>query len=131
MCIRDRYTDDIVETEIGTIRRRDSVTGRFIAQMFYYARDRALEERTIFMLKKGIVGRTDIAEIWVREGLDGVLDVEERALELSKKYRSPSEIGVTLEHLKEGFNRFLKRRAEEMIAAGYHKKLEEDTGMHF
>ncbi|WP_456486564.1 ATP-binding protein [Candidatus Alkanophaga liquidiphilum] len=125
------YTDDIVETEIGTIRRRDSVTGRFIAQMFYYARDRALEERTIFMLKKGIVGRTDIAEIWVREGLDGVLDVEERALELSKKYRSPSEIGVTLEHLKEGFNRFLKRRAEEMIAAGYHKKLEEDTGMHF
>ena len=125
------YTDDIVETEIGTIRRRDSVTGRFIAQIFYYARDRALEERTIFMLKKGIVGRTDIAEIWVREGLDGVLDVEERALELSKKYRSPSEIGVTLEHLKEGFNRFLKRRAEEMIAAGYHKKLEEDTGMHF
>ncbi|MDF2958057.1 MAG: AAA+-type ATPase [Candidatus Alkanophagales archaeon MCA70_species_1] len=125
------YTDDLVETEIGTIRRRDSITGRFIAQTFYYARDKALEERTIFMLKKGMVAKSDIAEVWKREGLDSILDVEGRAVELSRKYKSPSEIGVTLEHLKEGFNRFLKRRAEEMIAAGYHKKLEEDTGMHF
>jgi len=41
------------------------------------------------------------------------------------------EIGVNMRHLKEGFDKFVQRRAEEIIASGYEGMPEEDTGMHF
>ncbi|MHC1635009.1 MAG: ATP-binding protein [Candidatus Methanospirareceae archaeon] len=125
------YTNDTVETEIGTIKRKDVITGRFIAQIFSYARDRALEERTLLMLKEGAVGSEEVRRMWEREGLDKILDAKKKMEELSKKYKKPEEIGVNLDYLKEGFDRFVQRRAEEIIASGYHRRTEEDTGMHF
>jgi len=38
---------------------------------------------------------------------------------------------VTLRHLKEGFDKFVQRRAEEMLASGYEEMPDEETGMHF
>ena len=54
-----------------------------------------------------------------------------QAEELQKRYKHADEIGVSMRHLKEGFDKFVQRRAEEMIASGYEALPEEETGMHF
>ncbi|MBN1455174.1 MAG: 26S protease regulatory subunit [Methanomicrobia archaeon] len=125
------YADVYVETEIGRIKREDTITGRFIAQIFGYARDKALEERTMLMMKKGAIGDAALQQMWEREGLSTILDVGERAKELLKRYKHTDEIGVDLRHLKEGFDKFVQRRAEEMLASGFEEVREEETGMHF
>jgi len=38
---------------------------------------------------------------------------------------------VTTRHLKEGFDKFVQRRAEEILASGYEEVREEETGMHY
>jgi SpoVK/Ycf46/Vps4 family AAA+-type ATPase len=125
------YADVYVETEIGRIKRGDTITGRFIAQIFGYARDKALEERTMLMMKKSAIGDAALKQMWEREGLSTILDVGERAKELLKRYKHTDEIGVDLRHLKEGFDKFVQRRAEEMLASGFEEVREEETGMHF
>jgi SpoVK/Ycf46/Vps4 family AAA+-type ATPase len=125
------HTDDNVETEIGTIKRRNAITGRFIAQVFNYARDKALEERTMLMLKKGKISSVEMKRMWDEEGIAEILDVRRKMEELNKRYKNVKEIGINMEHLKEGFDKFVQRRAEEIITSGYLKRTEEDTGMHF
>jgi len=125
------YKDKYVETEIGRIRREDTVTGRFIAQIFNYARDKALEERTLLTLKKGKISDEAMRQMWNNEGLAEILDVESKMDELQKQYKHIEYIGVTKKHLEEGFDKFVQRRAEEMIASGYELMPEEDTGMHY
>ncbi len=125
------YNDELVETDIGTIRRKDTITGRFIAQVFYYAKDRALEERTLFMVEKRIKEDPNMGKVWVEEEIGDILDFDEKIKELKRRYRRKEEIGITLEHLKEGFDKFIERRAEEMISSGYPTKIEEETGMHY
>jgi len=120
-----------VETEIGRIKRENTITGRFVAQIFGYARDKALEERTMLMMKKDAIGDAALKQMWEREGLSTILDVGERAKELLKRYKHTDEIGVDLRHLKEGFDKFVQRRAEEMLASGFEEAREEETGMHF
>ncbi|HID26738.1 MAG TPA: 26S protease regulatory subunit [Methanosarcinales archaeon] len=118
------YSDKSVETEIGTIERKEVVTGRLIAQIFRYAKDRALEERTIYKLKQG-------APEWEKVCRD-ILDAKERAVQLGKKYKNPKQIGIDLELLKESYYKFINRRAEEMITSGYQKGYAvEETGMHY
>lgn len=125
------YSDQYVETEIGRIKREDTITGRFIAQIFGYARDKALEERTMLMLRKGTISDAELKKMWEKEGIAEILDAGYRAEDLLKRYEHVEEIGVNLRHLKEGFDRFVQRRAEEILASGYEEMPEEDTGMHF
>lgn len=125
------YSDQYVETEIGRIKREDTITGRFIAQIFGYARDKALEERTMLMLRKGTISDAELKTMWEKEGIAEILDAGHRAEDLLKRYKQVEEIGVNLRHLKEGFDRFVQRRAEEILASGYEEMPEEETGMHF
>jgi SpoVK/Ycf46/Vps4 family AAA+-type ATPase len=125
------YSDQYVETEIGRIKREDTITGRFIAQIFGYARDKALEERTMLMLRKGTISNAELKTMWEKEGIAEILDAGHRAEDLLKRYKQVEEIGVNLRHLKEGFDRFVQRRAEEILASGYEEMPEEETGMHF
>ncbi|MGB2841660.1 MAG: AAA family ATPase [Halobacteriota archaeon] len=125
------YSDNYVETEIGRIRRADTITGRFIAQIFHYARDKALEERTLLMLKKGTISNEDMKRMWDNEGIETILDAGSKTKDLQKKYKRIEEIGVNMGHLKEGFDKFVQRRAEEILASGYEGMPEEETGMHF
>ena len=120
-----------VETEIGRIKRADTITGRFIAQIFNYARDKALEERTLLMLKKGVISNEDMRRMWDTEGIAAILDAGSKTKDLQKRYKRIDEIGVNMRHLKEGFDKFVQRRAEEIIASGFEGMPEEDTGMHF
>ncbi|HUV03053.1 MAG TPA: AAA family ATPase [Desulfobacteria bacterium] len=125
------YDDTYVETEIGQIRREDTITGRFIAQIFGYARDKALEDRTILMTEKGAITDEELRTMWDREGFSEILDAGSKAEELLKRYKHTDEIGVNLRHLKEGFDKFVQRRAEEILASGYGEVREEETGMHY
>ncbi len=125
------FEDKYVETEIGRIKRGNTVTGRFIAQIFNYAKDKALEERTLLMLKRGKIEDATMMKMWDEEGLAEILDAGPRIEELEKQYKNIEDIGVSMRHLREGFDRFVQRRAEEMIASGYESISEEDTGMHF
>ena len=125
------YGDQYVDTEIGRIKREDTITGRFIAQIFGYARDKALEERTMLMLRKGAISNEELKKMWDKEGIAEILDAGHRADDLLKRYKQIEEIGVTLRHLKEGFDKFVQRRAEEMLASGYEEIPNEETGMHF
>jgi SpoVK/Ycf46/Vps4 family AAA+-type ATPase len=125
------YSDQYVETEIGRIKREDTITGRFIAQIFGYARDKALEERTMLMLRKGTISNAELKTMWEKEGIAEILDAGHRAEDLLKRYKQVEEIGVNLRHLKEGFDRFVQRRAEEILASGYEEMPEEETGMHY
>ncbi len=125
------YSVAYVETEIGRIRREDAITGRFIAQIFGYARDKALEERTMLMMKKGAISNEELKNMWEKQGFSAILDLGSKAEELLKRYKRTEEIGVTLRHLKEGFDKFVQRRAEEVLASGYEEMREEETGMHF
>ena len=125
------YSDNYVETEIGRIRRADTITGRFIAQIFHYARDKALEERTLLMLKKGAISNEDMKRMWDAEGIEVILDAGSKTNDLQKKYKRIEDIGVNMGHLKEGFDKFVQRRAEEILASGYEGMPEEETGMHF
>ena len=125
------YGNTLVETEIGRIKREDTITGRFIAQIFGYAQDKALEERTMLMLKKGKIKDEELRAMWDKEGLESILNAGSKAEELQKRYKHVEEIGVSMRHLKEGFDKFVQRRAEEMIASGYEELPEEETGMHF
>jgi SpoVK/Ycf46/Vps4 family AAA+-type ATPase len=125
------YDDTYVETEIGQIQRDDTITGRFIAQIFGYARDKALEERTILMMEKGAITDEELRTMWDREGFSEILDAGSKAKELLKRYKHTEEIGVNLRHLKEGFDKFVQRRAEEILASGYGEVREEETGMHY
>ena len=125
------YSDKYVDTEIGRIRRADAITGRFIAQMFNYARDKALEERTLLMLKKGAISDEDLKRMWEEEGIGAILDAGSKTDDLQKLYKRIEEIGVNMGHLKEGFDKFVQRRAEEILASGYEGLPEEETGMHF
>ncbi|MDI6811053.1 MAG: ATP-binding protein [archaeon] len=125
------YNNQYVETEIGRIKRGDTITGRFIAQIFGYARDKALEERTMLMLRKGTISNAELKKMWEEEGIAEILDAGYRADDLLKRYEHVEEIGVNLRHLKEGFDRFVQRRAEEILASGYEEMPEEETGMHF
>ena len=129
--VKYMYEDRYVETEIGRIKREDTVTGRFIAQVFNYARDKALEERTLLILKRGKISDTTMRQMWEDEGMAEILDVESKMDDLQKRYKQVEEIGVRMGHLKEGFDKFVPRRAEEMIALGYEVMPEEDTGMHY
>ncbi|MCW3131768.1 MAG: AAA family ATPase [Candidatus Methanospirare jalkutatii] len=130
--VKYMFRDEYVETDIGRIKRGETVTGRFIAQIFNYAKDKALEERTIFKVKKGIIREESLLKMWSEEGIASLLDAEERASQLAKKYKRPEDIGVTFEHLREGFDRFVQRRAEEMLASGFESESAEvETGMHF
>jgi SpoVK/Ycf46/Vps4 family AAA+-type ATPase len=125
------YSDTYVETEIGRIRRADTITGRFIAQIFNYARDKALEERTLLMLKKGDISSGDMKRMWDNERIEVILDAGSKTNDLQKKYKRIEDIGVNMGHLKEGFDKFVQRRAEEILASGYEGLPEEETGMHF
>ncbi|KAF5436667.1 AAA+-type ATPase [Candidatus Methanophagaceae archaeon] len=125
------YKDAYVETEIGRIKSGDTVTGRFIAQIFHYARDKALEERTLLTLKRGKINDDALRQMWQDERIAEILDVESKMDELQKRYKHIEDIGVNLELLKEGFDKFVQRRAEEMIVSGYEVLPEEDTGMHY
>jgi len=125
------YSDNYVETEIGRIKRADTITGRFIAQIFHYARDKALEERTLLMLKKGVISNEDMKRMWDNEGIETILDAGSKTNDLQKKYKRIEDIGVNMVHLKEGFDKFVQRRAEEILASGYQGMPEEETGMHF
>lgn len=125
------YSDIYVETEIGKIKREETITGRFIAQIFGYARDKALEERTMLMLKKGAISNEELKEMWDKEGIAEILDAGSKADDLRKRYKHVEEIGVNMRHLKEGFDKFVQRRAEEILASGYEELPEEETGMHF
>lgn len=129
--VRYMYSDTYVETEIGQIKREDAITGRFIAQIFGYARDKALEERTMLMMRKGAISDEELRAMWDKEGLSDILDVGEKAEDLLERYKRTEEIGVNMEHLKEGFDKFVQRRAEEILASGYEEVREEETGMHF
>jgi SpoVK/Ycf46/Vps4 family AAA+-type ATPase len=125
------YTDTYVETEIGRIKREDTITGRFIAQIFGYARDRALEERTMLRMERGKISNEELRAMWDKEGFSEILDAGSKAEELLKRYKHTEEIGVTMRHLKEGFDKFVQRRAEEILASGYGEVHEEETGMHY
>ncbi len=125
------YSDKYVETEIGKIKRADTITGRFIAQIFNYARDKALEERTLLMLKKGVIGNEDMRRMWDKEGIAAILDAGSKTKDLQKRYKRIEEIGVNMGHLKEGFDKFVERRAEEILTSGFGAMPEEETGMHF
>jgi SpoVK/Ycf46/Vps4 family AAA+-type ATPase len=125
------YGDAYVETEIGRIKREDAITGRFVAQIFGYARDKALEERTMLMMEKGAISDDELKNVWDKEGFSVILDVGKKAEDLLKRYKHTEEIGVNMRHLKEGFDKFVQRRAEEILASGYEAAPEEDTGMHF
>ncbi len=125
------YSDTYVETEIGKIKREETITGRFIAQIFGYARDKALEERTMLMLKKGAISNKELREMWDKEGIAEILDAGSKAEDLRKKYKHVEEIGVNMRHLKEGFDKFVQRRAEEILVSGYEEMPDEETGMHF
>lgn len=125
------YEDKYVETEIGRIRREDTVTGRFIAQVFSYARDKALEERTLLTLKRGKINDDAMRAMWDTERMAEILDAERKMDELQKRYKHIEDIGVNMELLKSGFDKFVQRRAEEMIVSGYEVTPEEDTGMHY
>lgn len=129
--VRYMYSDTYVETEIGRIKREDAITGRFIAQIFGYARDKALEERTMLMMKKGAISNAELKNVWDKEGFSKILDVGEKVEELLKRYKHTEEIGVHMRHLKEGFDKFVQRRAEEILVSGYEEMPDEDTGMHF
>ena len=124
-------SDNYVDTEIGRIKRADTITGRFIAQIFNYARDKALEERTLLMLKKGSISNEDMKIMWDEEGIGTILDAGSRTDDLQKRYKRIEDIGVNMGHVKEGFDKFVQRRAEEMLASGYEGMPEEETGMHF
>jgi len=69
--------------------------------------------------------------MWDDEGMADILDANSKMEELQKQYKHVEDIGVSMRHLKEGFDKFVQRRAEEMIASGYEAMPEEDTGMHF
>jgi len=125
------YSDKYIETEIGRIKRADTITGRFIAQIFNYARDKALEERTLLMLKKGVIGNEDMRRMWDKEGIAAILDAGSKTKDLQKRYKRIEEIGVNMRHLKEGFDKFVERRAEEILTSGFGEMPEEETGMHF
>ncbi len=125
------YSDKYVETEIGRIKRADTITGRFIAQIFNYARDKALEERTLLMLKKGVINNEDMRRMWDKEGIAEILDAGSKTKDLQKRYKRIEEIGVNMGHLKEGFDKFVERRAEEILTSGFGEMPEEETGMHF
>jgi len=125
------YRDKYVETEIGRIKRADTITGRFIAQIFNYARDKALEERTLLMLKKGAISNEDMRRMWDNEGIAAILDAGDKTKDLQKRYKRVEEIGVNIGHLKEGFDKFVERRAEEILTSGFGEMPEEETGMHF
>ncbi len=125
------FEDRYVETEIGRIKRGNTVTGRFIAQIFNYAKDKALEERTLLMLKRGRIRDAAMKRMWDDERMAEILDAGPRIEELEKRYKHIEDIGVNIRHLKEGFDKYVQRRAEEMIASGYESMPEEDTGMHF
>ena len=129
--VRYMYSDTYVETEIGRIKREDAITGRFIAQIFGYARDKALEERTMLMMKKGAISNAELRNVWDKEGFSEILDVGKKVEDLLKRYKHIEEIGVNMGHLKEGFDKFVQRRAEEILVSGYEEMPEEDTGMHF
>jgi len=129
--VRYMYSDTYVETEIGRIKREDAITGRFIAQIFGYARDKALEERTMLMMKKGAISNDALRNVWDKEGFSEILDVGKKVEDLLKRYKHIEEIGVNMRHLKEGFDKFVQRRAEEILVSGYEEVPEEDTGMHF
>ena len=124
------YGDAYVDTEIGRIKREDAITGRFIAQIFGYARDKALEERTMLMMEKGVIRDDALKNVWDKEGFSAILDVEKKAGDLLKRYKHTEEIGVNTRHLKEGFDKFVQRRAEEVLVSGYEEVPDEDTGMH-
>jgi SpoVK/Ycf46/Vps4 family AAA+-type ATPase len=129
--VRYMYGDAHVETEIGRIKREDTITGRFIAQIFGYARDKALEERTMLMMEKGVIRDDALKNVWDKEGFSAILDMGKKAGDLLKRYKHTEEIGVNMRHLKEGFDKFVQRRAEEILASRYEAVPDEDTGMHF
>lgn len=128
-------SENYVETEIGRIKRADTITGRFIAQIFNYARDKALEERTLLMLKRGAISndekKEEIRKMWDKEGIAAILDAERKTADLERRYKRVEEIGVNMRHLKEGFDKFVQRRAEEILASGYGEMPDEETGMHY
>lgn len=85
----------------------------------------------MLMLKKGKISSVEMKRMWDEEGIAEILDVRRKMEELNKRYKNVKEIGINMEHLKEGFDKFVQRRAEEIITSGYLKRTEEDTGMHF
>ena len=125
------YSDAFVETEIGRIKRKDIITGRFIAQILGYARDKVLEERTMMMMKKGAIRNEVLKKAWDEEGFSEVLDVGRKTKDLVKRYKHVEEVGLNMQHLKEGFDKFVQRRAEEILASGYEAMSDEETGMHY
>ncbi|RLG39116.1 hypothetical protein DRN79_00475 [Methanosarcinales archaeon] len=126
------FRDEVIETEIGRIKRGETITGRFIAQIFNYAKDRALEERTLLKVHEGMVRDRKLLNMWSGEGIASLLNADERVKELKKKYKSAEEIGVTFELLKEGFEKYVQRRAEEILASGFDtESFEVETGMHY
>lgn len=129
--VKYMYSDAFVETEIGRVKREDAITGRFIAQIFGYARDKALEERTMLMMEKGAISNEELRKMWDGEGFSEILDVGSRAEDLLKRYKRTEEIGVNMAHLKEGFDKFVERRAEEILVSGYEEIPDEETGMHY
>ena len=85
----------------------------------------------MLMMKKGAISNKELREMWDKEGFSEILDAGSKADDLLKRYKHTDEIGVTMRHLKEGFDKFVQRRAEEILSSGYGEVREEETGMHY
>jgi len=117
------FREEEVQTRFGrAIKRREIVTGRLISQMVEHAKERALEDRTIFRIAvEGEVRESpiDLSKVMQLYG------AEKRAALLRERYRRAEEIGVTLEHLRESFEKHKVERAEEVLSSIYRYQMEE------
>lgn len=117
------FEDEEIPTRYARgVKKSEVITGRLIAQIVEYAKDRALDDRTVYKIGKGAMER--IKDFNIEKVLE-ISDVERRFPLLEGEYRNAEEIGINFNHLKEGFETFKVERAEEMLAAIERYRLEE------
>lgn len=93
------YTDKIIDSDIGEVKREEVITGRLIAQVVENAKREVLKDMSIF---DGVIGY---------RGEENV----NRKKELKNIYESSDQIGLNLDYLIKEFERIAPESAREVI----------------
>ncbi|MFQ6010632.1 MAG: AAA family ATPase [Nitrososphaerales archaeon] len=115
--------DEEIQTRYGrAIRKKDILTGRLVAQVVEHAKDTALDDRTAYKIGSGTISKDGLAhfgDVLHASGLNSKYSI------LRKNYSNEEDIGINLQHLKDGFEKVKIERAEEMMALSYRYQLDE------
>jgi len=100
-------SDEYIELKGTRINRKDIITGRLISQTVENAKELALYDRTI--LREKIPKR-------YKNLFESIGSAEQKA-DLNNKYKSPEDIGINMDYLRDAFEMNKFERAEEIVSS--------------